>query len=51
MILERIVPPSGFMLLDGRFVPKGPAIGINPAVTNRDFGVFGDDSELFNPDR
>lgn len=51
MILERVVPPSGFTLPDGRFVPSGTAIGINPAVTNRDIDVFGDDAELFNPDR
>lgn len=51
MILERIVPEGGFTLPDGRYLPAGTKAGINPFVTNRDFGVFGDDADDFNPDR
>lgn len=51
MIFERVVPASGFTLPDGRFIPAGTNVGINPAVTNRDKGVFGEDAESFNPDR
>lgn len=33
------------------FIPGGTAIGINPAVTNRNVDVFGQDADHFNPDR
>jgi cytochrome P450 len=51
MIFERVVPEGGFTLPDGQYIPEGTKIGINPAVTNRDYGVFGDDADDFNPDR
>lgn len=51
MILERLVPTSGLTLADGRFIPAGTKVGINPAVTNRDQAVFGEDANDFNPDR
>lgn len=51
MIFERVVPEGGFTLPDGRYLPAGTKAGINPFVTNRDFGVFGDDADEFNPDR
>ncbi|KAJ6179267.1 hypothetical protein N7519_009728 [Penicillium mononematosum] len=51
MIFERVVPEGGFTLPDGRYLPAGTKAGINPFVTNRDFGVFGDDADDFNPDR
>lgn len=51
MIFERVVPESGFNLPDGRHIPAGTKVGINPAVTNRDYAVFGKDSDSFNPDR
>lgn len=51
MIFERVVPRGGFTLPDGRFVPAGTKIGINPAVTNRDREVFGADADEFNPER
>ena len=51
MIFERVVPDGGFTLPDGRFIPAGTKVGINPAVTNRDHKVFGDDADSFNPDR
>lgn len=51
MIFERVIPEGGFTLPDGRYLPAGTKAGINPFVTNRDFGVFGDDADEFNPDR
>lgn len=51
MIFERVVPDGGFTLPDGRYLPADTKIGINPFVTNRDYGVFGDDADSFNPDR
>ncbi|KAJ5133982.1 hypothetical protein N7448_000997 [Penicillium atrosanguineum] len=51
MIFERVVPEGGFTLPDGRYIPAGTKIGINPSVTNRDYEVFGDDADNFNPDR
>lgn len=51
MILERVVPDEGFTLPDGRYIPAGTKVGINPFVTNRDNGVFGEDADSFNPDR
>lgn len=51
MILERLVPTCGLTLADGRFIPAGTKVGINPAVTNRDHAVFGEDADDFNPDR
>lgn len=45
------IPEDGFTLPDGRYIPGATKIGINPAVTCRDFEVFGDDVEKFNPDR
>lgn len=51
MIFERVVPEGGFTLPDGRYLPAGTKAGINPFVTNRDYGVFGDDADEFNPDR
>lgn len=51
MIFERVVPVDGYTLPDGRYLPGGTKVGLNPAVTNRDYGVFGDDADEYNPDR
>ncbi|KAJ5570864.1 hypothetical protein N7535_004524 [Penicillium sp. DV-2018c] len=51
MVFERVVPEGGFTLPDGRYLPAGTKVGINPFVTNRDYGVFGDGADDFNPDR
>lgn len=51
LILERVVPAGGYHLPDGRFIPAGTKIGVNPAVTNHDRAVFGPDADDFNPDR
>jgi cytochrome P450 len=49
--LERYVPAGGFHLADGRFVPGGATVGINPYVVARDLSVWGADAEDFRPER
>lgn len=51
LMFERVVPDEGFTLPDGRFVPGGTIVGINPSVTNRDGGIFGEDVHSFRPER
>ncbi|KAI0174798.1 cytochrome P450 [Pestalotiopsis sp. NC0098] len=51
MLLERYVPASGLTLPDGRFIPAGAAVGINPYVVHRNRGVWGDDADVFRPER
>jgi cytochrome P450 len=51
MVFERVAPAGGFTLPDGRYIPAGTKVGINPAVTNRDYAVFGEDADDFRPDR
>ncbi|KAH6645467.1 benzoate 4-monooxygenase cytochrome P450 [Truncatella angustata] len=51
LVIERIVPEQGLTLADGRFIPAGTRVGLNPGVTNHDSEVFGDDVFTFNPDR
>lgn len=48
---ERVVPEGGHVLPDGRFLPAGTKVGLNPAVTSRDPGVFGVEVESFIPER
>ncbi|KHN98467.1 Cytochrome P450 [Metarhizium album ARSEF 1941] len=51
LMFEREVPAAGFRLPDGRFVPAGTNVGINPNVVTRDVGVFGEDVDEFVPER
>ncbi|KAK8131649.1 hypothetical protein PG984_008087 [Apiospora sp. TS-2023a] len=51
MLLERYVPAPGFTLPDGRFVPAGVAVGINPYVAGRNKGIWGDDPDTYRPER
>ncbi|KAL3491635.1 cytochrome P450 [Aspergillus germanicus] len=51
MVFERVAPEGGFTLPDGRYIPAGTKAGINPAVTNRDYAIFGEDADDFRPDR
>ena len=51
LMLEREVPDGGFELPDGRYIPAGVKVGLNPTVVTRDVGVFGKDVDDFNPDR
>ncbi|KAL2865600.1 cytochrome P450 [Aspergillus lucknowensis] len=51
MVFERVAPDGGYTLPDGRYIPAGTKVGINPSVTNRDYTVFGQDADIFRPDR
>lgn len=51
LMLERIVPKEGFTLPDGRYIPGGTLVGMNPWVIHRNEEVFGSDVETFRPER
>lgn len=51
LLIERIVPKEGLALPDGRFVPEGTIVGMNPWVINRDTAVFGPEPDSFIPER
>jgi len=50
-LLEKVVPPGGDTLPDGRFMPEGTHIGISFWGMMRDPAVFGDDTDVFRPER
>ncbi|KAL2002185.1 hypothetical protein VTN02DRAFT_482 [Thermoascus thermophilus] len=51
LMLERVVPEGGLALPDGRFVPAGTIVGMNPWVINRNEEVFGPNTDEFIPER
>ncbi|KAK2035689.1 cytochrome P450 [Colletotrichum somersetense] len=51
MLLERSVPKGGLTLPDGRFIPAGTAVGMNPYVLGRNKEVYGEDADVFRPER
>jgi cytochrome P450 len=51
LVMERIIPKIVLILPDGRFIPAGIRVSINPNVTNHDNEVFGPDIFAFNPNR
>jgi cytochrome P450 len=51
MILERYVPPGGLTLPDGGFIPHGCIAGMNPYVIGRNKSVWGEEPEVFRPER
>lgn len=50
-ILERIVPSPGLTLRDGRVIAPGTIVGMNQWVVSRDKEVYGDDADVFRPER
>ncbi|KAI1502628.1 cytochrome P450 monooxygenase [Biscogniauxia marginata] len=50
MIIPRYVSDDGLNLY-GKWVPPGTEIGANPYVIHRDKGVFGEDADVFRPER
>ena len=50
MSLPRVVPADGIEI-DGKFLPAGTIVGVNPWVVHRDQEVFGEDVETFRPER
>ncbi|XXG96201.1 hypothetical protein Hte_002482 [Hypoxylon texense] len=51
MPLERYVPSPGLTLPDGRYVPAGTIVGLNPYVMGRNTDVWGTDVDTFRPER
>jgi cytochrome P450 len=51
LMMERYVPETGLTLPDGSYVPAGCAVGMNPYIVNRNKTVFGDDADIFRPER
>jgi cytochrome P450 len=50
LILERVVPPQGIDIL-GEHVPGGTIVGCNAWVLHRRPEIFGEDVEVFRPER
>lgn len=50
LALERVVPAGGAEICGQRFA-GGTVVGMNAWVVHRDQGVFGEDAEVWNPDR
>ena len=48
--LYRIVPAGG-LSVDGHLIPPGTVVGISSLAQNRDTAIFGQDADIFNPDR
>ena len=51
LMLERLVPQGGLTLPDGRFIPEGTIVGMNPWVIARSEKYFGKDTDKFIPER
>jgi cytochrome P450 len=50
MSLPRVAPAEGIEI-DGKFLPAGTIVGVNPWVVHRDQEVFGGNVESFRPER
>ncbi|TGO19981.1 hypothetical protein BPAE_0325g00080 [Botrytis paeoniae] len=51
LLLERVVPASGFTLPDGTFLPPGTNVGMSPWTVHQSKKVFGEDAGSFVPER
>lgn len=51
MCLERYVPDEGLTLPGGQFIPGGCIVGMNPYVLARNQSVWGEDADVFRPER
>jgi cytochrome P450 len=47
---ERVVPKGG-LTIGGNYYAEGTVVGMSPYVVNRHKPTFGEDSEMWNPDR
>lgn len=50
-ILERVVPTPGLALRDGRLIAPGTIVGMNQWVVSRNKDIYGDDADVFRPER
>ncbi|KAG6353877.1 hypothetical protein INS49_005134 [Diaporthe citri] len=50
-ILERVVPSPGLALRDGRVIAPGTIVGMNQWIVSRAKDVYGDDADVFRPER
>jgi cytochrome P450 len=50
MTLPRVTPDGGITIA-GTFIPQGTVVGVNPWVLHRDKGIFGEDADVFRPER
>lgn len=50
-ILERVVPSPGLALRDGRVIAPGTIVGMNQWVVSRAKETYGDDADVFRPER
>jgi len=48
--ITRLIPPGGAEI-DGTWLPEGTSVAVNGWVLHRDKKVFGEDAELFRPER
>lgn len=48
--LERVIPKEGAVIC-GTHLPGGTNIGMSAPVVNCDKGIFGEDAEVFRPER
>ncbi|GES64133.1 putative benzoate 4-monooxygenase cytochrome P450 [Aspergillus terreus] len=51
MTLERYVPEGGLIIPDGRRIPGGCAVGMNPYILARNSSVWGERPDEFRPER
>ncbi|KAK0639669.1 cytochrome P450 [Cercophora newfieldiana] len=49
--LERYVPPGGAILPTGDTLPQDTILSFNPYILCRNRGVYGDDADVFRPER
>ncbi|KAF1922262.1 putative cytochrome P450 [Didymella exigua CBS 183.55] len=50
LLLERVTPPQG-ATIEGHFVPGGVVVGCNAWVLHQNKEVFGEDADVFRPER
>ncbi|KAJ5263439.1 hypothetical protein N7478_011044 [Penicillium angulare] len=50
MSMPRVVPPEG-LVVNGKRIPGGTIAGTNPWAIHRNKDIFGDDADVFRPDR
>jgi len=49
-IIERKVPAGG-ATIDGYYLPEGTTVGVNAWVLHRNKDIYGNDAEVFRPER